>query len=285
MIYDYFRITGAHDTFLDYADLFTITLRNDYVQEFDTRWDDFPLSMTKIQSDDVLESLYKFRIRKSDQLKIVLELSDMETRQKISVPDFQKLKTMVKRSIDQKLRLRNFDARNERELKQQQWLRIARVNVVLKEDKEFAINGKRKGSVREEDKCSFGNDEDDAAKPTPHTAPPLSHKIEDVEVHRGTSPYGTFARQLCKDYLKGTCTKSPYDHWHPPECQFCKSETGCKFGTECSFPHWKVEEEPNKKPKKGGDKSAVAILKDARQLGCVLHDVEPPDLYRFYGRA
>ena len=57
---------------------------------------------------------YKFRIRESDQLKTVLELYDMENRQKISMPDYQKLKTMVKRSTDQKLRLRNFDARNER---------------------------------------------------------------------------------------------------------------------------------------------------------------------------
>ena len=30
------------------------------------------------------------------------------------MPDTQKLKTMVKRSIDQKFRLRTFDARNER---------------------------------------------------------------------------------------------------------------------------------------------------------------------------
>ena len=40
MISDYFWVTGAHDTVLDYADLFTITLRNDDVQEFDTRWDE-----------------------------------------------------------------------------------------------------------------------------------------------------------------------------------------------------------------------------------------------------
>ena len=46
--------------------------------------------------------------------KTVLELYDMEIHQKISVPNFQKLKTMVKRSIDQKLRLRNFDARHRR---------------------------------------------------------------------------------------------------------------------------------------------------------------------------
>ena len=69
MIYDYFRVTGAHDTILDYADLFSITLRNDGVQDFDTRWDENMVSMSKISPDEVLESLYKLRIRESDQLK------------------------------------------------------------------------------------------------------------------------------------------------------------------------------------------------------------------------
>ena len=113
MICDYFRVTGAHDTILDYTDLFSITLRKDDVQEFDTRWDEILLSMTKIPIDDTLESLYKLRIRESDQLKTVLELYDMEIHQKISIPSYQKLKTVVKRNIDQKLRLRYFDARNE----------------------------------------------------------------------------------------------------------------------------------------------------------------------------
>ena len=85
MIYDYFRVTGAHDTVLDYADLYSITLRNDDVQEFDTRWDEILLYMTMIPPDDVLESLYKFRIHDSDQLKTVLELYDMEIHQNISV--------------------------------------------------------------------------------------------------------------------------------------------------------------------------------------------------------
>ena len=81
MMYDYFRVTGAHDTVLDYADFFSITLRNDDVQEFDTRWDEILLSMTKIPAD-VQESLYKLRIRESDQLKIVLELYVMVIHQK-----------------------------------------------------------------------------------------------------------------------------------------------------------------------------------------------------------
>ena len=107
MIYDYFRVTGAHDTVLDYAVLFSVTLRDDIVQEFDTRWDEVLLTMSQIPSDDVLESLYRLRICESDPLKTVFELHDMH-------PNYQKLKTMVKRSIDQKLRLRNFDDGNGR---------------------------------------------------------------------------------------------------------------------------------------------------------------------------
>ena len=97
MIYNYFRVTGAHDTVLDYPDLFSITLRNDDVQEFDARWDGILLSMTKIPPDDALTSLDQLRIRESDQLKTVLELCEMGIHQKISRPDYQKLKMMVKR--------------------------------------------------------------------------------------------------------------------------------------------------------------------------------------------
>ena len=55
-------------------------------------------------SDEVLECLYKLRLRESDQLKTVLELYDMEIHQKISMPNYQTLKTIAKRCIDQKLR-------------------------------------------------------------------------------------------------------------------------------------------------------------------------------------
>ena len=109
MIYDYFRVAGARDTVLDDADLFSVTPHDYNLQEFDTRWDEVILSMTKILSDDILESLYKLRTRESDQFKPVLELYDMEIRQKKSMPNYQKLKTMVKRRKDQKLRLRNFE--------------------------------------------------------------------------------------------------------------------------------------------------------------------------------
>ena len=69
MIYDYFPVTGAHDAVLGYADLFSVTLHDDNIQEFDTRWDEVLLSMTKIPSDEILACLYKLRTRESDLLK------------------------------------------------------------------------------------------------------------------------------------------------------------------------------------------------------------------------
>ena len=53
MIYDYFRATGAHDTVLDYADLFFVTLHEDNIQEFDTRWYDVLRSMSMISFQDI----------------------------------------------------------------------------------------------------------------------------------------------------------------------------------------------------------------------------------------
>ena len=111
LIYEYFRVTGAKDSVENYADLFTIVLRNDDFQEFDSKWDEILLSMTQIPSDDILESLYKLRIRESDKLKTVLELYNMEIHQKKAGPDYHRLKTMVK-SIEQNLRIRNFEARD-----------------------------------------------------------------------------------------------------------------------------------------------------------------------------
>ena len=82
MIYDYFRVTGIHDSVENYADLFTVSLRNDDIQEFDSKWDEILLSTTQIPPDDILEGLYKLRIRESEKLKTVLELYDLEIHQK-----------------------------------------------------------------------------------------------------------------------------------------------------------------------------------------------------------
>ena len=101
------------------------------------------------------------------------------------------------------------------------------------------------------------------------------------------------SRWLCKDYFTGTCTNSFCEKWHPPECLFYKTKSGCRFGEKCSFAHRQVDEQPSKRSKKNDDKSAVAMLKkhelydrtwrpvvcdssNTRQVGCVFQDMEPP---------
>ena len=112
LVHDYLRVTGANDSVENYADLFTIALRSDDIQEFDSKWDGILLSMTKIPPDDILEGLYKIEnTRVCEKLKTVLELYDLEIHQKKIGPDYHRLKTMVKRSIEQEIRNKNFGNR------------------------------------------------------------------------------------------------------------------------------------------------------------------------------
>ena len=149
LIYEYFRVTGANDSVENYADLFTIVLRNDDIQECDSKWDEILLSVTQIPSDEILERLYKLRIRGSEKLKTVLELYNMEIHQKKAGPDNHRLKTMVKRSIEQNLRMKNFEARNgnfEKNAVVKNQGTKQRVHRILGD----CWNGKPTGSVRKE---------------------------------------------------------------------------------------------------------------------------------------
>ena len=166
MIYDYFRVTGAHDTVLDYADLFSVTLQDDNVQEFDRRCDKNHYRCQKIPSDDVLESLYKCTIRESAQLKTVQELHDMEFHQKMSVPNYQKLTTMVKRSIDQKLRFRNFAASHGR-IESGAVVKSPKGLISVEGGKGICCQWKEKGQCSKGEQCSFRHDSNDRAR-KPH---------------------------------------------------------------------------------------------------------------------
>ena len=61
LIYEYFRVTGANDIVFNFADLFTVVLRNGDIQEFASKWDGFLLSMTKIPPDDILERIVQIK--------------------------------------------------------------------------------------------------------------------------------------------------------------------------------------------------------------------------------
>ena len=141
---------------------------------------------------------------------------------------------------------------------------------------------KANGQSSKGDNFSFRHDINKRAKTTqPNPSPSSSTRQNEKKSSKtgspgGKSPSGRMFRLPCKDYLKGTCTNSFCEKWYPPECVFYKSEIGCRLGEKCSYAHRQVEEQPRKRSKKNGDKSAVAMMKSRRQLGCVCQDKESP---------
>ena len=219
LICEYFRVTGANDSVENCADLFTISLRNDDIQEFDSKWDENLSSMTQIPSDDIMEGLYKSRIRESEKLKTVLELYNVEIHQKKAGPDYHRLKTMVKRSIEQNLRLKNFEARNGN----------YETNAVVKnpgtQQREQRSLGdwwqwEANGQCSKADNCSFRHDTNKRAKSTQPNPSPRSSTQQNVKnasrttSPRGRSPSWKMARLPCKDYFNGTCTTPFGEKWH-----------------------------------------------------------------------
>ena len=94
------------------------------------------------------------------------------------MPNCRELETMVKRSTDQKLRLRKFDGRHGRH--------ETGAVVALKEEKVLVTSGKKKASVRKETNTVSGMRATIVHK-NQTTLPPhiLSHPCHEVEVCRG----------------------------------------------------------------------------------------------------
>ena len=266
LIYDHFRVIGSQDAVENYADLFTIGLRNDDIQEFDSKWDGILLSMTKIPPDDILGGLYGLRMRESEKLKTVLEVYDLEIHQNKLGPDYHRLQTMVKRSIEHYIRNKNFGSRNGNFEK----------NAVVKnqgtKQRVQRIHGdcwqrETNGQCVKGDNCSFRHDVNKRGKVTPSNPSPNSfmqqneRKSSRTRSPRGRSPSGRMSRWPCKDYLRGTCNNSFCEKWHPPERLFNKTKSGCRLGEKCSYAHRQVDEQLTKRSQKNDDKSAVAMLK------------------------
>ena len=176
---------------------------------------------------------------------------------------------MVKRSIEQNFRNKNFEGRNGN------FETSAVVKSQGTKQREQRSLGdcwqwKAKGQCSKGDNCSFRHEINKRAKLTQPNPSPSSSSRQNERNHR--EPDAPEARVPvfrlpCKDYLKRTCTNSFCEKWHPPECLFYKSEKWCRLGEKCSYAHRQVEEQPSKSSKEKGDKSTVAMLKSTRQFG------------------
>ena len=99
---------------------------------------------------------------------------------------------------------------------------------------------------------------------------PREHEVPEEEVPVVERLHG-FARITSKELAT-----TYFCEWHPPECLFFKTKSGCQFGEKCSYAHRQVDEQPSKRSKKNDDKSAVAMLKkvtDMKMYGNLLSTI------------
>ena len=275
------NITRVQQAVLDFADLFSVTLHDDNIQEFDTGWSSIVCVENFIRW--YLGKSAQIRIRESDQVKTVLELDDMEIPQKISVPKYQKLKTMVKRSIDQKLRLRNFDARHGR-IESGAVVKSGKGLIGVEGRKGFGYQWKEKGQCSKGDQCSFRHETQDRAKKPQHIAATPSEPT----VSRG--------RSVCRgrEASEAKVTMGPFfDNradfiWRVPardrlenigilsSANFTKQKRVVRLETSVCFHITRLMNNQNKKATKdlllskkrqSDDKNALALVKSVSQIG------------------
>ena len=183
---------------------------------------------------------------------------------------------MVKRSIEQDIRNKNFGIRNgnyEKNAVVKNQGTKQRVQRILGNCWQWETNGQCvKGS-----NCSFRHDINKCGKVTPSNPSPNSfmqqneRKPSRSRSPSGRCPSGRMSRWPCKDYLRGTCNNSFCEKWHPPECLFYKTKSFCRFGEKCSFAHRQVDEQPTKRSKKNDDKSCSSFFEErllARKRTC-----------------
>ena len=131
----------------------------------------------------------------------------MEIHQKKAGPDYHRLKTMVKRSIQQNLRIKNFEVRNGNN-----GTSAAVKNHVVKQREQRTLGDcwqwQANGQCSKGDNCSFRHDMNKRGKMTPSNPSPNSimqqndRNASRTRSPRGKSPSGGMSRWPCKDYLK-----------------------------------------------------------------------------------
>ena len=167
----------------------------------------------KIPSGTVLEGLYKSKLQDSVQLQSVLALYEEENIRNNEQPSYSRLKTSVRRHIDQTMRTRSFRARNE----------TVERGAVTKSQKGRKASAERKvgecyqwkaiGQCSKGDSCSFSHDpacgnrcdqrrEGQSSSLAPKAQAQTDGKIpSEGSGSGGESPSGTRGKIPCRNFL------------------------------------------------------------------------------------
>ena len=135
----------------------------------------------------------------------------------LSKPNYQKLKTMEKGCMYQKIRVRSFEARNER------IGTIVLVKTRLKEACQLSVESKRTNVYKEamlavSTKMRISAANNTVVLSCTKTADSKREKSSAKgKSPRGSGPSGKGSRKPCRDYFSGNCTSPRCNFWHPPE--------------------------------------------------------------------
>ena len=164
-------------------------------------------------------------------------------------PNCSRLKTMVWRHIDQMMRTRNFGVRNEvvdrgshQESKREEILPSEESGRVL------AVEGTRtmfKRRLMQFQSWQTGTRRLVRRSETKRTIVLSRTILEGQDWRRGRKTIERIRKQRKRTEIPcryRNCSNPSCVIWHPPVCQNCKSETGCKFERTSFFRH--VEESP-----------------------------------------
>ena len=233
----------------------------------------------------VLEGSYKSKLQDSVQLQTVLALYEQENIRNNEPQSYSRLKTTVRRHMDQTMRTRSFRARNE----------IVERGAVTKSQEGRKASVERKvgecyqwkasGQCSKGDSCSFSHDpacgnrrdqrregQSSSPSPAPKAQAQTDRKIPSKSSgRRRESPSGRRGKIPCRYFLRSEV----YEPVLP-----CVSITSLNQGA-----HMAKNADSNtlrlmglqqsKKSKKSGVKGSVALVKESIQLGCVSQDSHP----------
>ena len=172
-------------------------------------------------------------------------------------PMYQKLTTMVKRSIDQKLRLRNFEVRHGK-IESGAVVKSRKRRIGTEGGKGSLLSsGKKKASVRKESDAVSGTELKTVHKNQNTLSPRLlSQPLHKVEVCRGCEvseakvTMGPFFDNRAYIIWKVLARDRLVNIGMLPSVRITKQKRCAKREDKCLFPHYKVDERPNKKLKK-----------------------------------
>ena len=197
-------------------------------------------------------------------------------------PKYSRLKTIVRRHIDQTLRIGNFRALNE----------MVEGGAVTKSRKGREVSVERKVGARSQwkaigqcakgDSCSFSHDGVSGNRCDQRQKGESSSPAQKAQTQsdgkkpskgagfRGESPSGTGGKIPCRNVLRGKLTNPSCHYWHPPVCPYHKSESGCTCGDKCRFRHVEAVWQPSEKTKKSGVKRISCFIFGIKTFGlCV----------------